>query len=101
MRTFAIATAAVFVCMRKPEAPAITILPFELVGEEGHGKARGTQGCTNDAIEAIGDDLHFGPAPPTEIEKYRKSRVDTDGVDLLVENLGRHAQQRRLARHAF
>jgi len=48
MRTFAIATAAVSVCMRKLETPAITILPFELVGEEGHGKTRGAQGCTNE-----------------------------------------------------
>ena len=41
------------------------------------------------------------PARAAELEKRREAGVDPHGADLLVERLGRRAQQRDLSRHAF
>ena len=84
--------------MRERQAPAITALPFELVGEEGHGQPRAAQDRADDTIEAVRDDLHLGAVPTAELEKGREAGVDAHGADLLVERLGRRAQQRNLAR---
>ena len=103
VRAFAIgaADAAVALGMRERKAPAITALPFELVGKEGHGKPRAAQDRADDAIEAVGNDLHIRAVSTAELEKGRKAGVDPHGADLLVERLGRRAQQGNLARHAF
>ena len=103
VRAFAIgaADAAVALGMRERKPPTITALPFELVGKEGHGQPRAAQDRTDDAIEAVGNDLHIRATPTAELEKGREAGVDPHGADLLVERLWRRAQQGDLARHAF
>src|SRR5947207_5944089 len=87
--------------MRERKPPAITALPFELVGIEGNGQPRAAQDRADDAIEAVGNNLHIRAPPAAELEKGREAGVDPHGADLLVERLWRRAQQGDLARHAF
>src|SRR5262245_36381190 len=80
VRAFAIRAghAAFFPGMGEPEAPTIASQPFELIGEERHREACFAQSRTNDAIEAVGDDLYLGPVSLAELEKCWKARVDTE-----------------------
>ena len=103
VRALAVACADPTVATRvgKRQAPAIAALPLQPVCEERKRKPLALQDGSHEAIETVRDDSHNHALPSAKAHERMKAGIDPHIANLVVELLGRRAQQGHLAAHAL